>query len=96
MKWDTLGKRMNFEPLKTKAKYLKLRMKNEKKGKDRQFYELPSNLLKCLVVKLVEAEGIEPSSARDPQKGATYLVFVLIYLLSFQRQNISRHSHSNS
>jgi len=31
-----------------------LRVKNEKKGKDRQFCELPSNLLKCLVVEMVE------------------------------------------
>ena len=26
---------------------------------------------------MVEAEGIEPSSASDPQKGATYLVRIL-------------------
>ena len=71
-------------------------MKNEIKGKDRKFWELPSNLSKCRNGKMVEAEGIEPSSASDPQKGATYLVLVLIYLPSFQEQNPDRHIHRNS
>ena len=31
-------------------------------------------------LELVEAEGIEPSSASDPQKGATYLVYILFFL----------------
>lgn len=38
---------------------------------------------------MVEAEGIEPSSASDPQSGATFLVRDLIVSpLSFHRQNL--------
>jgi len=33
---------------------------------------------------LVEAAGIEPASASDPQLGATFLVSVLVCLCSFQ------------
>ena len=32
----------------------------------------------CGNLEMVEAEGIEPSSAKDPQPGATFLVYVLI------------------
>ena len=49
-----------------------------------------------LSIVLVEAEGIEPSSARDPQKGATYLVCVLVCLHDFHKQNACKHSRSNS
>ena len=64
-----------------------------------KYYETKGNPVKYLIIhtgKMVEAEGIEPSSASDPQKGATYLVLVLIYLPSFQEQNPDRHIHRNS
>ena len=45
--------------------------------------ETKGNPVKYLITgtgKMVEAEGIEPSSASDPQKGATYLVYILYFL----------------
>ena len=42
----------------------------------------------------MEAGGIEPPSASDPRKGATYLVYIFVWYESFYRQNISYHSTS--
>ena len=64
----------------------------EEKGKDRKFWELPSNLLKCRNGEMVEVAGIEPASARDPRKGATYLVRILLILQGLYEQNLYRKS----
>lgn len=55
-----------------------------------------SRELVCGNVDMVEAGGIEPPSASLPQKGATYLVCVLVCLASLHKQNQARHSPSNS
>ena len=41
---------------------------------------------------LVEVPGIEPGSARDPQKGATYLVHILLNPKNLYEQSFLRKS----
>lgn len=41
---------------------------------------------------MVEVPGIEPGSARDRQKGATYLVRILLNLKNLYEQSFKRKS----